>query len=61
MTPETIAAFFAMGGYGWFVWPSYAIVFGVVAGLAIRAGQAHRRWTRRIAELEAARDRQPPP
>jgi heme exporter protein CcmD len=49
-----------MGGYGWFVWPSYAIVFGVILGLAWRAIRDHRRWTRRIAELEAARGRADP-
>lgn len=57
MTAESLAAFLAMGGYGWFVWPSYAIVFGVILALALRAASEHRRWTRRIAELEAARDR----
>jgi heme exporter protein D len=57
VTADSIAAFLAMGGYGWYVWPSYAIVFGVIIGLAVRAIGEHRRWTRRIAELEAARDR----
>lgn len=60
MTAESVAAFLAMGGYGWFVWPSYAIVFGVILGLAWRAIREHRRWTRRIAELEAVRGRADP-
>ena len=57
MSADGLQAFLAMGGYGWFVWPSYAIVFGVIIALAVRAISEHRRWTRRIAELEAARER----
>jgi heme exporter protein CcmD len=44
--------FWAMDGYGWFVWPSYALAVGVVILLAARAWARHRDAKRRLAELE---------
>lgn len=30
---DTISTFFDMGGYAGFIWPSYAVVLGVLAAL----------------------------
>ncbi len=46
------SSFWAMDGYAWFVWPSYALAFGVVILLAARAWMRHRDAQRRLAELE---------
>ena len=29
--PDSMSAFFAMGGYAQFVWPSYAVALGAIA------------------------------
>lgn len=45
-----------MGEYGWFVWPSYALVLGALVALIVLIMRAHKRWSARVAELEAERD-----
>ncbi|MBI4184386.1 MAG: heme exporter protein CcmD [Proteobacteria bacterium] len=42
--------FLAMGGYGAFVWPSYALAAAVLAGLWLSS-----RWTLKAREAELAR------
>jgi len=39
----SLREFFAMGGYGAFLWPAYAIVFVVVVGNVLAARASHRR------------------
>lgn len=45
-----------MGEYGWFVWPSYVLVLGALVALIVLTLRAHKRWSARVAELEAERD-----
>lgn len=48
--------FLAMGGYGNYVWPAYAISFVVLAGLVafiLRKAEASKR---RLRELESRKD-----
>jgi heme exporter protein CcmD len=45
-----------MGDYGWFVWPSYILVLGALVALIVLTARAHKRWSARVAELEAERD-----
>jgi heme exporter protein D len=52
-----MSAFFEMGGYAAFVWPSYAIALGVAAGLLVHAVRAHGRAKARLEALEAEKDR----
>ncbi|WP_370661527.1 heme exporter protein CcmD [Pelagibius sp. 7325] len=47
-------AFFHMGGYAAFVWPSLALTVVVMAGLLIATLRQLRWRQRRLAELEAA-------
>lgn len=51
---EKVQAFFHMGGYAAFVWPSLALTVVVMAGLLIATLRQLRRRQRRLAELEAA-------
>ncbi|MBU1384038.1 MAG: heme exporter protein CcmD [Alphaproteobacteria bacterium] len=44
-----------MSPYGAFVWPAWAICAAVLAGLAVRAGLAARRWSAELKRLEADR------
>lgn len=41
-----------MGQYAAFVWPAWGISALVLAGLAIRAGVAARRWSAELKRLE---------
>lgn len=50
---EEITAFFDMGGYAAFVWPSLGLTVAVMAGLLIATLRQLRRRQRRLAELEA--------
>jgi heme exporter protein D len=45
--------FFAMGGYGAYVWPSYIIAALVVGGMAIQTIREWRRARDRLRALEA--------
>jgi heme exporter protein D len=51
---EKVQAFFHMGGYAAFVWPSLALTVVVMAGLLIATLRQLRWRQRRLAELEAA-------
>jgi heme exporter protein D len=51
---EKVTAFFQMGGYAAFVWPSLGLTVAVMAGLLIAALRRLRQRQRRLAELEAA-------
>ena len=53
--PESIADFFRMGGYAFYVWSSYAIVFVVLALNFIAPTLRHRR-VRRALTRELHRD-----
>ena len=46
-----------MGRYAAFVWPAWALSVAVLAGLAVRAVIAARRWSAELKRLEDA----PPP
>jgi heme exporter protein D len=50
---EEITAFFEMGGYAAFVWPSLALTVVIMAGLLIATLRQLRSRQRRLAELEA--------
>lgn len=47
----SLGEFIAMGGYGAFVWPAYAVTFIVLIGNVLAARRSHRR------ALEEARQR----
>lgn len=47
--------FLDMGGYGVYVWPSFAIVALVMAGLVLQSWHDLRTQKRLIAELEESR------
>lgn len=51
---EDVTAFFQMGGYGAFVWPSLGLTVAVMAGLLIATLRQLRERQRRLADLEAA-------
>ncbi|WP_227010118.1 heme exporter protein CcmD [Pelagibius marinus] len=50
---EEITAFFEMGGYAVYVWPSLALTVVIMAGLLIATLRQLRNRQRRLAELEA--------
>lgn len=43
-----MSEFLSMGGYAAFVWPSYAIVTGLMLYIAVQPTLAHRRLIRRL-------------
>jgi heme exporter protein D len=47
--------FFAMGGYGGYIWPAYAISLIALAAAAIWTLAAQRRVRRQLAQLEGPR------
>ncbi|MGD1878091.1 MAG: heme exporter protein CcmD [Kiloniellaceae bacterium] len=49
-----MTAFFQMGGYAAFVWPSLGLTVAIMAGLLIATLRQLRQRQRRLAELEAA-------
>ena len=51
---EKVTAFFQMGGYAAFVWPSLGLTVAIMAGLLIVTLRQLRARLRRLAELEAA-------
>lgn len=51
---EELTAFFHMGGYAAFVWPSLVLTVAVMGGLLLATLRQLRRRQRRLAELEAA-------
>ena len=54
------AEFFAMGGYGIYVWPSFGIVTLVMVGLALQSWFDLRRQKKLIVELEAISEKEKP-
>jgi heme exporter protein CcmD len=47
---ESFSAFLEMGGYGAFIWGSYAVCFGLLGALTWQSVHV---WRRRRRELEA--------
>ncbi len=43
----------AMGGYAGFVWPAYAVMAAVLAGLSIHSIMLYRARQRELARLQA--------
>lgn len=37
-----IDAFFAMGGYAWFVWPAYGLALAVLGGITLHSWRRYR-------------------
>lgn len=50
-----MAEFFSMGGYGPYIWSSFAIALVVMLGIALQSWFDLRTQKRLLAELEAAR------
>jgi len=48
-----LSEFFAMGGYAVFIWPSYAVAFGVMAGLVAWAWISARQGEAEVERLRA--------
>lgn len=49
-----MSEFFAMGGYAVYVWPSYAVAFGVMLGLLAWAWAAARQGEAAVERLRSA-------
>lgn len=47
-----MSAFFAMGGYGAYVWPSYAISVAVLAAIVVVSVRQHARASTMVRRLE---------
>ena len=56
---QSLTEFFAMGGYGGYVWPAFAIAAIVLAGLLVASLTALRRREREATALEEARAQSP--
>ena len=54
-----VESFFAMGGYGAYVWPSYLLAAAVLAGLYLASRCALKRRERSLQALEASRGGRP--
>ena len=52
---DALMAFFAMGGYGGYVWPAYLIAAAVLLALLIAALRGVRGQETRLAQLRQAR------
>lgn len=50
-----MSSFFAMGGYGAFIWPTYGLALLTMAGLIVWTMRRHARAAKLVAELEARR------
>lgn len=50
-----MSEFLSMGGYGVYVWPSFAISLAALTGLAIAIWRRGRALRRKLAALESAR------
>lgn len=44
MAFDNWSAFFAMGGHGFYVWTSYAVMIVGLAGLVLLSRRSQRRW-----------------
>ncbi|WP_373087738.1 heme exporter protein CcmD [Sneathiella sp.] len=54
---NSVATFFNMGGYGYYVWPSFALSAIVLAALYFRSQRWLRSVERELNEAENRRDR----
>ena len=54
---DSLATYFQMGGYAWFVWPAYLITATVMTGLVVFSLGALRRDRKILKALEAANPR----
>ena len=52
---ERMQDFFAMGGYGGYVWPAFAIAAAVLGGVAVNAWISRRRLRRTLDEMVTER------
>jgi len=50
-----LGQFFEMGGFGAFIWPSYAICFGLLIALAIQSISVLKQRRRELEILEHSR------
>ncbi|MCK3655579.1 heme exporter protein CcmD [Pasteurellaceae bacterium Macca] len=57
---DSLSQFFAMGGYGFYVWLSYGLTFAVV-GLLIWQSKREIKQTLTKAQKEQAREARTPP
>ena len=55
MSWNSASEFFAMGGYGLYVWGAYAVTFACMAVEPVLAGKRHRDARRALADQGAAR------
>jgi len=58
---DRIEAYFAMGGYGAYVWPAFLIAAVVMVGQVIASLRSLRRREAALAELEAGKKRRARP
>jgi heme exporter protein D len=49
---RTIEAYFAMGGYGVFVWPAYGVALTVLGGLALWSWRRRRQAVLALERLQ---------
>jgi heme exporter protein CcmD len=49
---SAISTYFAMGGYGVYVWPAYGLATAVLGGLALDSWRRYRDGARRLAHLQ---------
>ena len=59
MSWGSIGEFFAMGGYGWFVWGSYAVTIVLIAVELVLIAARHRNAVRSIRDGSRANRRSP--
>ena len=55
---DALSSFFNMGGYAGFIWPAYAIVTAVLAGLWVISRRSLRDAERTLDTLSPPEDRQ---
>jgi heme exporter protein D len=54
---DAVRQYLAMGGYGAYVWPAYAVAAAVLIGLTWHSVRTVARRERELAEIEAVRPR----
>ena len=57
---DGLRSFFAMGGYGAFIWPAYGVALAVLGALTLAAMRRLRRSQADLAELESGRPQRQP-
>ena len=48
---KSVAEFFHMGGYAWYVWGSYGVTFALMAAETVALLRGRRRVVRRLARM----------